>query len=456
MLARRVNPVHPRTTPLARSLALACGLACTANALAATPEPHGGANIVVQNCDDDGSGSLREAVRDLAVSGDTIDLRSLSCSTITLTSGAIAVDLDDLTVLGPPRRIAVSGHRQSPVVVHLGHGTLAFHDVAITAGRRYVEDAPARGGCLYSQGDVLLDDVTLSDCVAGSPQAAAGGGLFVAGDLVLLNSVVTGAQAITGSGGASGGGARVGGHLTAKYSAFTYNSTGATEASGVSTCGAAAAANATLVGSSIVGNSAAYFGGLCAEDANASAPLRVSNSTIADNLSRGTAPSTGGTGLDARGALTVSNSTIAHNLQAAAGDGVGLYARTGASIESSIVAGNASDSGAQPADLAGGPGASVAGSHNLIRASTLPLPPDTLDADPRLRAVAVFPGGRPTAYVRAPREDSPAIDAGSNPLGLVYDQRGAPNVRVSGPAADIGAVELDHDTIFADGFDVDG
>jgi hypothetical protein len=36
---------------------------------------------------------------------------------------------------------------------------------------------------------------------------------------------------------------------------------------------------------------------------------------------------------------------------------------------------------------------------------------------------------------------SPAIDAGSNPAGLVFDQRGYNYARVAGPAADIGAFE---------------
>jgi len=38
--------------------------------------------------------------------------------------------------------------------------------------------------------------------------------------------------------------------------------------------------------------------------------------------------------------------------------------------------------------------------------------------------------------------DSPAIDAGSNPAGLAYDQRGAPFERVKGAAADCGAYEF--------------
>src|SRR6185312_8402776 len=49
-----------------------------------------GAVITVSNCDDDGPGSLRDAI-DGADSGDTIDLTPLACSTITLSSGGIMV-----------------------------------------------------------------------------------------------------------------------------------------------------------------------------------------------------------------------------------------------------------------------------------------------------------------------------------------------------------------------------
>lgn len=49
----------------------------------------------VVNCDDSGPGSLRDAVAS-AASGDVIDLSALTCGTITLTSGAITTDLEQL------------------------------------------------------------------------------------------------------------------------------------------------------------------------------------------------------------------------------------------------------------------------------------------------------------------------------------------------------------------------
>ena len=56
--------------------------------------------IAVTSCDDSGPGTLREAFT-TAVTGDLIDLTTLGCSTISLTTGALVTSVDDLTVQGP-------------------------------------------------------------------------------------------------------------------------------------------------------------------------------------------------------------------------------------------------------------------------------------------------------------------------------------------------------------------
>ena len=57
-------------------------------------------SIVVQNCNDSGNGSLRDALNN-ANSGDTIDLTQLSCSTITLTTGSLLFTETTITLQGP-------------------------------------------------------------------------------------------------------------------------------------------------------------------------------------------------------------------------------------------------------------------------------------------------------------------------------------------------------------------
>src|SRR5262245_35908870 len=78
-----------RHRPLRLRLASALSLALSACGLGTgAPVAHAGQTIVVENCDDSGSGSLREAYAS-AHDGDTVDLSALTCSTITLTNGPI-------------------------------------------------------------------------------------------------------------------------------------------------------------------------------------------------------------------------------------------------------------------------------------------------------------------------------------------------------------------------------
>src|SRR4249920_605487 len=95
-------------TPTQRPLAAACATLCAAGALlgatplrtcaahATSPVP---TSIVGGNCNDSGTGSLRETIR-YAANAVTIDMTQLSCAHITLTSGALEVAQAQLTVLG--------------------------------------------------------------------------------------------------------------------------------------------------------------------------------------------------------------------------------------------------------------------------------------------------------------------------------------------------------------------
>src|SRR5262245_42101012 len=91
MSARRISSFRtPRLHPLAACLAALCGLGDAS----ATPAQPSGA-IVVTNCLDSGSGSLRAAVQ-AAGPGTPIDLTQLPCSLITLTTGRIDITHDQL------------------------------------------------------------------------------------------------------------------------------------------------------------------------------------------------------------------------------------------------------------------------------------------------------------------------------------------------------------------------
>ncbi len=111
-------------------------------------------NIQVTNCNNSGPGSLRQAVYQ-AVSGDTIDLRGLACSRITLTTGAIEIPQNNLALLGPGRSLMISGNNARSVIRHSGTGTLRIEQLSMAYGfRRGPVDGTTRGGCIYTAGNL--------------------------------------------------------------------------------------------------------------------------------------------------------------------------------------------------------------------------------------------------------------------------------------------------------------
>ena len=93
----------------------------------------------------------------------------------------------------------------------------------------------------------------------------------------------------------------------------------------------------------------------------------------------------------------------------------------------------------------------ITGSHNIVLASSVPLPADTGSACPQLGSLRDNGGPTPT---RALTSGSPAVDAGDPQPAAAYDQRGPPYARVIGAASDVGAYELDTSKIiFGGGFD---
>ena len=198
--------VVPRPLVAALALALSMGASAPSIGSATVGKPHAPA-VAVTNCDDDGAGSLRAAVA-AAQPGDTIDLTTLACSTITLTTGFIAVTQDDLTLTGPgAATLTIDAAGASGVIRHTGSGTLSITGLTVTNGD-YESAATPRGGCLYSAANLSLVDVTASYCAAvgTATEHARGGGVYTAGNLTLTHSTVTQSHAQGVSTGAHGGG----------------------------------------------------------------------------------------------------------------------------------------------------------------------------------------------------------------------------------------------------------
>jgi hypothetical protein len=387
-------------------------------------------NLIVSNCGDDGSGSLRDAVA-RAATGDTVDLTRLRCSNITLTSGEIATSLNDLSLIGPgAAALNISGDGLSRVFDHTGTGTATLSGLTISDG-----SIKANGGCIYSAGNVTLEMSEVTQCFAQLHGTVRGGAVYTKGNLQLTKSAIRNSQ-IYGLN-AAGVGAFVGGNLTATSSVISGNAamTGSSTQGG----GVYALGNVDIESSSFLYNSASSGGAmLLAGGTGFSA--QIVNSTIASNSATLV---TGGVFCDTP--LTLENSTIVDNsalytAPSGCAIGVGLELnQASAYIQSTIISSN--KTAAVSCDVGGiGSAGTIdpASKNNLIVTSSLALPTGTLRSDPMLSAL-ISSGASPPFFRLLP--GSPAIDAGNDASSAPYDQRGNGNARVVGKAADIGAYE---------------
>lgn len=133
------------------------------------------ATHVVTNCDDDGAGSLRDAIQ-ASDYGDVIDMSSLSCAAISLET-PLLVNTNNLTLMGQmsgsPGKyvrlpiIQAASDNDAGLIRHSGDGTLSLEKLTLQNSRKYGSlGAQVSGGCLHSDGDVSLTDVTITGCIA--------------------------------------------------------------------------------------------------------------------------------------------------------------------------------------------------------------------------------------------------------------------------------------------------
>jgi hypothetical protein len=185
----------------------------------------------------------------------------------------------------------------------------------------------------------------------------------------------------------------------------------------------------------------------CHEEPDGTAPtLTIVNSTISGNVGNY------GVGLEAGCSVALLNSTIANNTTTNYfGDGgrpgIEAYSpntteQTRLTIISSLISGNlggGSDLGIYHYEGYADP--AFIGSNSLVQSpeSNVTLPPDTfVGVDPLLAPLA---GNGSVLRTHALLRGSPAIDAGSNPMQVNFDQRGLSFPRALGAAPDIGAYE---------------
>ena len=446
MIAKRRRPITRRH--LAACIAASFALA------AFVPVCFAAGYDNVTNCNDSGAGSLRDTITN-AASGDTVILNpvAMQCSVITLTSGEIVIGRQDLTVKyngDNSNQFTLSGSFKSRVFKHIGTGTLKLQRLAIELGKySNPPRSSAKGGCVYSAGNVDLENSSVQACkVTGNSDhtyARLGGGVYPAMHLTVNHSTISGNSVTdpTINYQANGGGAAAPA-ITATYSTINGNYAGG-YGGGLFTTHATGDGSGSLIRQcTISGNTGHRGGGISTRGSS----LSIQESTISGNNTNNY-----GSGLFIDGTpTTIYNSTIAFN-QGVNTCGVFFNTRGNYSyaLQSSIVANNTYSTGSssRECDVTGD---ITGGSHNIVLRSFGNLPSDTDSRDPLLLPLAN--NGGPT-FTHAFRDGSPAFGAGENFTRLTTDQRGTGFARVVNGAVDIGAYEEQNrdDVIFANGFD---
>lgn len=413
------------------------------------PPVSAAATRLVTNCADDGPGSLRATIA-AAGESDTVDLSRLQCGRITLETGAIPIEVDNLTLKGGgPDRSIVDGGDRDRLFIHYGYGTLTLQQLTVSGGYyRATGHDVAFGGCIAARSYISLDHAVVRDCKAVGVGSYGGGTFSYA--LLMKNSTISGnlaAGRLDNATTAGFGGGAYAYIVQITDSTITANRTDYQvdprfDSYGIGG-GLMAIRGGGIYNSTIDSNFSQGRGGGIATFGD----LIVSNSTISGN--RAQVEIGGGVFMRPLSALWLDNSTIAFNHAGLDGGGIWLNA-TGSYFQSSIVFGNVvdfevdddtgHDLGNRKNRYSSAAERTIGGSANLIGISggLFTTPPDTLNVDPLLGPLASN-GGLTRTHALSP--GSPAVDSGSNPGGLASDQRGGPFARVYGGAADIGAYE---------------
>ncbi len=457
-----------------------------------TRRTRGGILRFVTNCNDAGAGSLR-AVAAQALPGDGIDLSALTCSQISVTTGAIT--LRDVDLIGPGAdQLTINGlgNQNRRIFSHNSQGGELRIDGVTISGGKYLSNAGQGGGCLRSNGGVVsIRDSVISNCMVITPVGASGsarGGAIAAygSGVTLLDTTITGSTARTDHASALGGAVFATGNLHLRNSAIRNNSVSASGEGATMLGGGLYAPDAVWIyDSTIDGNtSGGHGGGVVARISGVLERATVSNnfavggasgvavlgvnggttnihtSTLSGNVSEAFEIGRSGAIYTNSPFVSIVGSTITDNHETtlrATGEGRGAGITFGAntvnvSLSRTIASGNCFQNEVTAcfaSDINGpsSPSFAIGGQWNLVGWSGRPLPGDT-HWDPLIRLGPLQDNGGPT-WTHLPLAGSPAIDRG-DPNAVGIDQRHYP--RRVGAAADIGSVET-NDVIFADGFE---
>jgi hypothetical protein len=351
--------------------------------------------------------TLRAAIEQSNASGGT--------NTINVPPGTYALDpaLSRLEISNATNVLTIVGTGSAATTIIDGQSTIRLLSVAdgdVTLTNLVLQNGFANssgggagactGGALQVFGSTTRVRVYSSVIQANFVNNLSGGGICVNGANVTLDRTIVRNNTATNGGGGVRAITTESGSLQIYNSTFTNNATGP-----IGAAGGAIELQGTLlvVNSTISGNSTPQFGSAMSIE---SGSATIKNTTIADN-----GPGAQITNSAEQGAATVIESTI-----------IGM------------------PRGGSNCTITEEMGPIISLGHNLDsdQSCGLTAAGDVNGADPGLAALANNGGPTPTHALLA---GSPAIDAGSNPLSLEFDQRFTGFARVAGLRIDIGSFE---------------
>ena len=355
---------------------------------------------------------------------------------ISLVNGQLFI-AHNITLTGPGasqltiRRSTGAGTPNFRILQVLSNAVASISGVSFSGG-----NVSGSGGGIASAGTLTLTNVS----IAGNSaiDTARGGGMYVFGGSVAMNS-----SSINGNSAVNGGGIFIdSGTVTLAHSTVAGNNANSGIGGGIANSGGVLLmVNSTISGNSVGTAFGNNGGGIYTTDATG-VSVTIINSTISGNSAAA------GGGIITFGPVTLTNSTVAGNA-AANGNGGGILVQnpTTVTLKNTIVAANTLGAGGAGPDLSGAfasqdynligntAGATFTGTttHNITNVNALLGP--------------LGNNGGPTS-THALLPCSPALNAGSNALALdqnssplLTDQRGGGFNRVSNGTVDIGAFE---------------
>lgn len=357
--------------------------------------------LTVTNGDDDGAGSLRQAIAS-AASGDIIEFAS-GVSTVTLTTDQLSINKNLTIDGGTGVTVQRSSADETPEfrIFYINSGVVAeIKHATITNGNTPYCSDDNDGAGIYVAGDLTMEDSHVYGNSGGNcfynaegidqRNVGHGGGIYVAGTMMMKNSTVSNNSAgdnaynsqLSYETAGAGGGMYVAGTLILENCTISNNSSG--EGDGSDSCyagsggpggGIYVSGDLTMEKCTVNNNkaeygrwgSSGYGGGICVDKKG---KLTMKNSVVEKNTAgEGYARSGGdGGGIFFKGSsLILENSMVTNNSAGDSydehgGDGGGIYISGGETllIKSSTVNGNLAGNG-NTGEWAGTPGGNGGG-----------------------------------------------------------------------------------------------